>query len=146
MEISYGRAAGLGQGHLRKRREPLFDAVRQFLQRTFRDVAVHEEAEDALPTRDLPHLGAFRGGREGRNPVDLRLDFVEGSADVRPRLELRGHRRKSLGSGGFDPPQAFDRPDLFLDPADDGLLHLPGRRAGIGDDDLDLTSSEIRAA
>ena len=136
-------AADLGQRHLGQGGESLLDAVCQFLQRALRRLAVHEETNDALPTRDLPYLGPFRGGREGRNPIDLGLHFVEGAVDVRSRSELRNHRREPLGGGGLHAAQAVHRPDLLLDPADDGLLDLLGSRAGIGDEDLDAVQGKI---
>ena len=135
--------ADLGQRHLGKGGESFLDAVGQFLERALRHIAVHEKTNDALPTRDLAYLGPFRSGREGRNAVDLGLHFVEGAVDVRPRSELRNHGREPLGRGGFHSAQAVHRPDLLLDPADDGFLDLLGSRAGIGDKDLDAVQGKI---
>ena len=97
-----------------------------------------------LATRDLAHLRPLGLLREGDDAIDFGLDFIERPVDVGARLEPRDHGAETLGSGCLYPVEPLNAPDLLLDPLDDRLLDLPGRRPGIEDKNLDLIQRQLR--
>ena len=102
-----------------------------------------DEAEEALPARDLTDFRTLGPGGERRNAVDPGLDLPQGTAHVGALFELGDHRAHAFGGGRFHPLQAFRRPDLLFELADNGFLHLLGSGAGVGHHHLDAIQRRL---
>ena len=137
-DLVISHAAGFGQGYRWERGEFILDLVCEFLQRTFRNVAVKDQADDALPAGHFGDLGPLRTGRKRLDAVDRRFDLVHRQGNVGTRFDFDSDRSDPRGRHGLDRQHIVQRAHLFLDLGDDRLLNLFRRGAGIGDGDLDV--------
>src|SRR6185503_16452651 len=104
-----------------------------------RPIARQRDPEDGLVLGVL--LGDDRGihlAREAaRRLRHLRLHVLEGDVDVPGEVELDVDAGRALARRGGDLLDAFDRGDRVLDEVDDVRLHDLGRRALVGERDVD---------